>query len=126
MVGNLRPSISTLGPLPQPSWNDVEAAGVVARRPLSAGINSFESPTGSWTSCPDTGSEVVAYCTTGKPIVIRSVVSGGTISVNPSKPMLAYRVPSGLVILIDSGAAAKPGTGRMTMRLIGRLACQRS
>src|SRR5215469_6437939 len=40
--------------------------------------------------------------------------------------MLAYRTPSGLLILIDSGAAPNPATGRMTMRRIVRLPCQRS
>ena len=53
----------------------------------------------------------MAYCTTGKLIVIRFVRSGGTIAVSPSSPTLANLTPCGLVILIDSGAAANPGTG---------------
>src|ERR1022692_1490060 len=106
------------GPRPQASRNRVAGSGAAARNPASAGIESLDNPTGSWTSCPEIGCTVVANCTTGKLIVSRFVVSDGTISVRPSKPTLANRVPFGLVIFIASGAAAKPETARMSIRRI--------
>src|ERR1700678_162357 len=59
-------------------------------------------------------------------MLIRFVVSGGTIGVRPSSPMLAYRTPFGLVILTDSGAAPNPGTGTITIWRIVRLPRQLS
>src|ERR1022692_318120 len=108
------------GPRPQASRNLVAESGAAACSPARAGIESLDSPTGSWTSCPESGCGVVAYCTTGKLMVIRLVVSGGTISVRPSRPTLAKRVPFGLMILMASGAAAKPDTGKMTISRIVR------
>jgi hypothetical protein len=54
-------------------------------------------------------------------IVIWLVRSGGTIAVCPPRPTVASLTPCGLVILIDSGAAARPGSGWNTIRLIVRM-----
>src|SRR5215472_1601372 len=114
------------GPRPHGSVTVADGASVCGIRPLSAGMDSRDSPTGSCTGWPVAGWIVVAYCTVRKLMLIWFVVSGGTISVSPSKPTLAKRTPFGLVILIDAGAAAKPGTDWMTMRLIVRMPCQLS
>jgi hypothetical protein len=59
-------------------------------------------------------------------MLISLVFSGGTIAVIPSRPTVANRTPSGLAILIDSGAAANPCTGAITIRWMVRLPCHRS
>src|SRR5215472_4467165 len=120
------PSMEIRGPEPQGSENVALGASVAGRRPASAGIASFDRPTGRLTSCPVTGCVVVAYWTTGKLMLIWVVRSGGTISVSPSSPISANLVPCGLVILMASGAAAKPGSGLMIIRRIVRMPRQLS
>ena len=51
---------------------------------------------------------MVAWRTRGKDTSIRSVVSGVANRTRPPAPMLASRVPSGLVIFTVSGVDGRP------------------
>src|SRR5258708_8839396 len=126
LVRSTRPASVTGGPDPHGSENVAAGASVAGRKPRSAGMDSFDSPTGSRTGRPEIGCAMVANWTTGKLIVICLVFNGGTSSVRPPSPTLAYLIPCGLVILIASGAAAKPGSGCSDSRLIVRLPGQLS
>src|SRR5260221_10444264 len=126
LVRSTRPSSVTGGPEPHGSENVAAGASVAGRKPRSAGMDSFDSPTGSRTGRPEIGCAMVANWTTGKLIVICLVFNGGTSSVRPPSPTLAYLIPCGLVILIASGAADKPGSGCRTSCLIVRVPGQLS
>src|ERR1700730_2639140 len=67
---------------------------------------------------------MVAWCTLGKDTSIRSAVSGTLNLTRPPDPMLACRVPSGLVILTVRGVDDTPGADRTISDAMWRLPCQ--
>ena len=67
---------------------------------------------------------MVAARTRGNDTSIRSVVSGVVNLTRPPEPMLACRVPSGLVILTVCGVEGRPLAGRTTSDAMRRLPCQ--
>ncbi len=67
---------------------------------------------------------MVAWRTRGKDTSIRSVVSGTLNLTRPPDPMLACRVPSGLVILTVRGVDGRPVAGRTISDAMRRLPCQ--
>src|SRR5580693_609687 len=117
-----RPSTVRAGPFPQAKLK--RSSGVTARRPASAGTESCDSRTGSVWSWP-VEVTMVAWRTRGKDMSIRSVVSGVANQTSPPAPMLASRVPSGLVIFTVSGVDGRPAAGRTISDSMLRLPCQR-
>src|SRR3984885_9702704 len=121
-VGYTRPSTVRAGPWPHAKLTDPD--GVTARRPARAGTESCDSRTGSVSSCP-VEVTMVAWRTRGKDTSIRSVVSGVANRTRPPAPMLASRVPSGLVTLTVSGVDGRPAAGRTISDPMLRRPCQR-
>src|SRR5580658_7855433 len=117
-----RPSTVRAGPCPQAKLK--RPSGVTARRPARAGTESCDSRTGSASSWP-VEVTMVAWRTRGKDTSIRSVVSGVANLTRPPAPMLASRVPAGLVIFTVSGVDGRPAAGRTISDPMLRLPCQR-
>jgi hypothetical protein len=69
-------------------------------------------PRAGW---PDPVPGCLASDQPGKLIVSWLVVSAGTSVATPPRPIVASRVPAGLVTLIFGGAAAKPNAGWTTI-----------
>ena len=67
---------------------------------------------------------MVAWRTRGKDTSIRSVVSGVVNRTRPPAPMLACRVPSGLVTFTVSGVDGRPAAGRTISDAMRRRPCQ--
>src|SRR5580704_1771983 len=116
------PSTVRVGPWPHAKLTD--PAGVTGRRSARAGTESCDSRTGSVSSWP-VEVTTVAWRTRGKDTSIRSVDSGVANRTRPPAPMLASRVPSGLVIFTASGVDGRPAAGRTISDPMLRLPCQR-
>ena len=67
---------------------------------------------------------MVAWRTLGNDTSIRSVVSGVVNLTRPPGPMLACRMPSGLVIFTVSGVDGRPAAGRTISDPMRRWPCQ--
>src|SRR6202167_3049189 len=104
-VARLRPSMLMTGPLPQATLNLAVLSSVSTCSPARAGIVSLASPS---TGCPDDVPGCAALAQPGKLIWIWLVVSAFASVATPPRPIVACRVPAGLVTLILVGAAAKP------------------
>src|SRR3984957_4584597 len=117
-----RPSTGRAGPGPQARLNRPD--GVPARKPARAGTESCDSRTGSVSSWP-VEVTMVAWRTRGNDTSIRSVVSGVANRPRPPAPMLAARVPSGLVTFTLSGVDGSPAAGRTISDPMLRRPCQR-
>src|ERR1700744_991229 len=62
----------------------------------------------------------------GKLMLSWSVVSGRVSVATPPRPIVAWRVPNGLLTRILDGAAAEANAGCTTIRETGRTPCQPS
>ena len=81
-VAKTRPSMVRAGPWPQGRVKLADPGGVTGRRSARAGTASWDSLTGSVSSCP-VEVTMVAWRTRGKDTSIRSVISG---AVNWTRP----------------------------------------
>src|ERR1700750_57876 len=99
------------------------SSGVTARRSARAGTENRDSLTGSVATWPVAVTRV-AWRTRGKDTLMRSVVSGTGNLTRPPGPILAGRVPSGLVTLTVCGVDGWPAADRTISDAMLRWPCQ--
>ena len=110
------------GPWPQARVTAARSSGATTFRCVRAGTESRESSTGRVVSWPN-WLTVLASCTSGNETLIRSVVNGRLNVTRLPNPMVASRVPSGLLILTVVGIDP-PAVGCTISDVIRRLPCQ--